>query len=107
MLRINDVIIDIRTVGSKFWLTEVIPAYQYANGQRTDTITGYKYTIALPERGLEKVNVRIDGPKLMEAPESSFVEVKFDGLELYFYWQNNLPQVGAKATGIALASNKG
>ena len=105
MIRINDVIIDNRTVGNKFWLTEVTPVYAYANGQRTDTVSGYKYTVALPERNLEKVGVKIAGPQMLDAPESGFVEVKFDNLELYFYWQNNQPQVGARATGISLAGN--
>ncbi|HBR01654.1 MAG TPA: hypothetical protein DD738_03505 [Ruminiclostridium sp.] len=106
MLRINDVIIDLRTVGNKFWLTEIVPVRAFVNGERTDTVSGHKYVIALPERNLEKIGVKISGPQLLEAPESGFVEVKFDNLELYFYWQNNQPQVGARATGISLVNTK-
>lgn len=55
MLKITDVIIDPRTLGNKLWLVDVKPAYSYVDGHRTDTITGYRYTIALPEKGLEKL----------------------------------------------------
>ena len=106
MLRIQDCIIDPRSLGSKFWLTEVSPSYAYQNGQRTDTISGYRYTIALPEKGLEKIGVKIEGPQLVKAPESGFVEVGFEGLEMYFYWSNGQPEVGARATGIALVNTK-
>ena len=71
----------------------------------TDTVTGYRYSIAMPERKMEKINVRIDGKQLMEAPEG-YVEVKFAGLEIFVYFSNGQPQVGAKATSIALANTK-
>jgi len=106
-MRIQDLIIDNRSLGSKYWLVDIVPAYEYKDNRRTDTVTGHKYFIALPEKGLEKIAVRIDGKPLMEKPESGFVEVKFDGLELYFYWSNGQPQVAAKATGISLANHKG
>lgn len=106
MLRINDVIIDLRTVGNKFWLTEIVPVHAFANGQRTDTISGHKYVVALPDKNLEKIGIKIDGPQILDAPDSGFVEVKLENLELYFYWQNGQPQVGAKATGIALMGSK-
>ena len=57
---------------------------------------------ALPEKGLEKINVRIDGKQLMEAP-NGYVEVIFDDLEVFIYWSKGQPQVGARATGIYLA----
>ena len=53
MLKITDVIIDPCTLGNKLWLVDVQPAYSYVDGHRTDTITGYRYIIALPEKGLE------------------------------------------------------
>ena len=85
----------------------VIPAYQYTNGQRTDTITGYRYSICLPEKGLEKINIRIEGKQLVEALESGYVEVTLSGIEVFLYWQNGAVQVGAKATGISLVNHKG
>lgn len=101
MLKVTDVIIDPRTLGSKLWLVDVQPTYNYVDGHRTDTITGYRYTVALPEKGLEKINVRIEGAQKLEAP-NGFVEVAFRDLELYIYWSQNQPQVGARATDIYL-----
>lgn len=81
------------------------PAYEYQNNRRTDTVLGYRYTVALPEKGLDKINVRIDGDKLMDAPDG-YAEVRFDGLEVFIYWSQGQPQVGAKATGIHLVNPK-
>ena len=73
-MKITDLIIDPRSLGNKLWLVEVTPAYEYGkDGRRTDTITGYRYSVALPEKGLDKISVRIDGKPLMEAPNCSFV----------------------------------
>lgn len=104
MLKVTDIIIDPCTLGDKLWLVDVHPAYSYIDGHRTDTITGYRYTVALPEKNLEKIAVRIDGEQKMEAP-NGFVEVTFCDLELYIYWSQNQPQVGARATDIHLAEN--
>lgn len=54
MLKITDLIIDPKSLGSKFWLTDVAAVYEYKDNKRTDTVTGYRYTICLPERELEK-----------------------------------------------------
>ena len=69
MLKITDLEVKSQSLGNKFWLVEVSPAYEYQNNRRTDTILGYRYTVALPEKGLDKINVRIDGDKLMDAPD--------------------------------------
>ena len=102
-MKITDLIIDPKSLGSKLWLVEVSPAYEYQNNRRTDTVLGYRYAVALPEKGLDKINVRIDGDKRMEAPDG-YVEVCFDGLEVFIYWSQGQPQVGAKATGIHLVT---
>ena len=73
--------------------------------QQADRYLGYRYTVALPEKGLDKINVRIDGDKLMDAPDG-YAEVRFDGLEVFIYWSQGQPQVGAKATGIHLVNPK-
>ena len=77
-MKITDLTIDPRSLGNKLWLVEVSPAYEYQNNRRTDTVLGYRYTVALPEKGLDKINVRIDGDKLMDAPDG-YAEVRFDG----------------------------
>lgn len=104
-MKISDLTIDPKSLGSALWLVGVIPAYEYKNNARTDKIAGYRYSVAMPEKSLEKINVRIDGKQLMEAPDG-YVEVRFTGLEVFIYFQNGQPQVGAKATGISLANAK-
>ena len=104
-MKITDLVIDPKSLGNKLWLVDVTPAYEYQNNKRTDTVLGYRYAVALPEKGLEKINVRIDGDKRMEAPDG-YAEVRFDDLEVFIYWSKGQPQVGAKATGIHLVNTK-
>lgn len=104
-MKITDLIIDPKSLGNKLWLVDVSPAYEYQNNRRTDTILGYRYAVAMPEKGLDKINVRIDGDQQMEAPDGH-VEVRFDNLEVFIYWSQGQPQVGARATGIRLANSK-
>ena len=104
-MKITELIIDPKSLGSKLWLVDVTPAYEYKNDRRTDTVTGYRYAVAMPEKGLEKINIKIDGKQLMEKPDG-YVEVTCTGLEVFIYWSNGQPQVGAKATGISLVNHK-
>ena len=69
MLNIRDLRIDPASLGSKKLLVDISPAYEYKDGKRTDNLTGYRYTVALPEHGLDKISVRIDGKQLIEKPE--------------------------------------
>lgn len=98
-MKITDAKIDPATFGNKMWLVDVKPAYAYENNHRTDTVIGYRYIVALPERGLDKVSIRIDGAKRMDAP-NGFMEVKFENLEVFIYWSRGEYQLGARATNI-------
>ena len=99
MLNIRDLKIDNVSLGQKKLLVEVVPAYEYKDKQRTDTITGYRYVVCLVDHHLEKLNVRIDGPQLMEQPDG-FVEVEFDNLEVRAYESKGVVNFTAKADGI-------
>lgn len=68
-------------------------------------ITGYRYTVAMPERSLDKISIKIDGKQQVEKPEG-YAEVAFSDLEVFIYWLNGQPQVGAKATSISLVNTK-
>lgn len=81
-MKITDLKIDPCSLDGKFWLTGITASYEYKDNKRTDTVTSYRYTVCLPEKGLEKINVRIDGKQIIDAPESGYVEVRFDGLEV-------------------------
>ena len=104
-MKISDLIVSPKSLGDKLWLVDVSPAYEYKDGKRTDTVLGYRYAVALPEKGLDKINVRIDGDKRMEAPDG-YADVRFDDLEVFIYWSQGQPQVGARATGIHLVNTK-
>ena len=104
-MKLTDLIVSPKSLGNKLWLVDVAPAYEYQNNRRTDTVTGYRYSIAMPEKGLDKINVRVDGEKRMDAPDG-YVEVRFDGLEIFIYWSQGEYHVGARATGIHVVNTK-
>lgn len=104
-MKLSDLIIDPHSLGREFLLVDVLPAYEYANGQRTEKIVGYRYTVVLPERRFEKINVRVDGGKRMDKPKD-FARVEFQNLEVFIYWSQGQPQVGARAKGIHPVQDK-
>ena len=69
MLNIRNLKIDPTSLGEKMLLVDITPAYEYKDGRRLDTVTGYRYIVALPEHGLEKLGVKIDGKQLLEKPD--------------------------------------
>ena len=106
MLSLSDVKIDaIRTCGSKFLCVGVSPIVEYMNGVRTDKIVGFRYSVVLPERGFEKIGVKIEGEKQIDDPEGC-VEVCFEGLELTMYVFSGNPQISARAKGIKPVKGK-
>lgn len=106
-MKVTDLIIDPKSLGGKFWLTDVLKVVEYKDNRPTDNVLGYRYVVALPERGLDKVNVRIDGRQLLDKPENGYTEVTFNGLEVFIYWFNGQPQVGARAAGVTMVNHKG
>jgi len=99
-------LIDPKSLGTKLWLTEVSTVYSYRNNTRTDEIVGHKYIVALPDKNFEKIGIKIDGKKLIDAPETGILEVKFDNLEIFAYSMNGTIQIGGRATNIALVNTK-
>lgn len=105
MLSIRNLKIDPASLGAKKLLVDITPVYEYKDNHRLDTITGYRYIVALPEHSLEKLGVKIEGKQLMEKPDS-FVEVEFNGLDIFAYENQGKTQIGAKAIGISLVNRK-
>lgn len=103
MLSIRDLRIDPASIGKVKLLVDIIPVYEYRNKQRTDTILGYRYVVALPALAFEKLGVRIDGDQMLDKPETA-VEVEFSGLELSAYESQGHTMITAKATGVALVN---
>ena len=70
-------------------MVDIIPAYEYKDGRRSYTITGYRYVIVVPEHSLEKLGVKIEGRQLMEKSEG-ITEVEFSDLEAFVYRRSSL-----------------
>ena len=102
MLNIHDLRIDPASLGAKKLLVDVMPAYEYKDGKRTDAVTGYRYVVALPAHQLEKIGVRIDGEQVLQKPEG-YVEVDFSDLEVTVYEAQGHVQVSAEATSVFLS----
>lgn len=97
---LKEVVIDAqRTLGRDVMLVDVIPAYEYKDGRRTDKVTGFRYVVTMPSHAFEKINVRIDGEKRMEKPVD-YAKVVFDGLEMHLYRGQDGWNVSATAKGI-------
>ena len=61
-MNINLIAIDAnKTIGKNPVLVDVAPAYVYENGKRTGEVSGFKYTVALPDKAFEKLTIKIDG----------------------------------------------
>ena len=103
MISIRDIRIDPASVGKVKLLVDVIPVFEYKDKVRTDVILGYRYVVALPQLAYEKLGVRIDGPQLLEKPETA-AEVEFSGLELTAYESQGHTMISAKATGVTLVN---
>ena len=101
-MNINLVEIDAnKTVGKNPVLVDVAPSYVYENGKRTGEVSGFKYTVALPDKAFEKLTVKIDGECKLEKPDDRhYPVVIFDGLEMCPYWTPEGYKVSATATNI-------
>ena len=71
------------------------------SGERTDKIIGFRYVIALPAHGFEKLSVKIAGDQQIELPDGEeYIPVEFDGLDIRVYEAGGHAQLTASATGI-------
>lgn len=96
-LKLTDLAIDPKSLGSRFLLAGVEKTYHYENGEKTSMQNGCKYTVMLPEKNCEKISVKIEGKQQIA---NEYCEVEFDDLQVYIYWFNNRYRVAARATGI-------
>ena len=101
MLKVTDIIPDVtKSIGTQLWLLDVRPYDKYDNGIRSTAVEGYKYTIAAIDKGLAKLDVKIPGVQLMDAPEK-YLPVRITGLEMRIYRRDGDYGITAVATGIA------
>jgi len=100
-MKITDIVIDAEaTIGTNPLLVDVKPCYVYVDGQKSDKIDGYRYTVALPEHQFEKIGVKVLGELLVQKPESGYVPVKFKNINFRIYWKNGTYDVSATADSV-------
>lgn len=105
MMKLKDLIIDAEaTLGSPLLLCRANPTYLYANGVPTSTRDGTRYTVAAPGCGMATIGVKVPGPQTIDLGDKAYLPVAFDDIELYVYYKDGKPMVGARATAIHLAS---
>lgn len=102
MALLRNLKIDPKSLGKHLWLVDVIPVAEYTKtGERTDKVVGFRYTVALPAHGFEKLGIKIAGEQLLNLPDGEeYIPVEFDGLDIRVYEANGHAQLSATATGI-------
>ena len=106
MININELRIDPASLGSTKFLTGVAPYFKYDEEKnRTNEVEGYRYDVALAEKGLEKISVKIAGEKQMDVPESGLEAVDFSGMDIHIYIIDGKPLITAKANKIYKAKS--
>lgn len=96
--------VDNSCLGKDMLLVETAPYYEYVNKVRTGNILGYKYTVVLPQKGFEKLDVKIPGKRLLEVQAGQNIPVSFNKLQVrsYVAYRNDRAslQFTAEADGI-------
>lgn len=111
MLKITDLKIDTASLGGNFLLVDITPYNTYKDGERTDTLEGYRYDIALPKHKMEKLSVKIpisvcNVPLVNIEKEEEIPmlrQVVFEGLEVTSYFMQGNINLKATATKISFA----
>ena len=111
-MKYSDLKIDLKgSFGSHYLLVDVNPVFAYTNGKVTDQVTGYRYTVVLPEKCYERLDVRVEGTvAAFQKPINSPFEVAFEDLQVSFYGrvEGTRPVVNfsCKAKSISAVRNK-
>ena len=101
MVSLNDLRIDTSSLGNAMYLVEVRPVYKYnEKRERTEEVEGYSYSVICPAARGEKLTVKIEGDKQLDAPESGLMPVAFEGLEIKAYVIKGESVITAHATKI-------
>ena len=98
---------DVNSLGQEALLTAVRPYYGYVDGGRTDKVEGYKYTTVYPAHSFGSLDIKIPGEKRLDVLASEYIPVKYDGLTVKLYRDNNGKYLlTAKAENIRKAEAK-
>lgn len=109
-LRITDLKIDPNSLGKTMLLADIAPAFEYKNGERTDKIDGYRYSVVLPVHKMEEIGVKVLGKTPLIDIEKEDIPigtpVQFTNLEVGSYFSKGQINITAKAESISFANSK-
>lgn len=109
-LRITDLKIDVSSLGDSYLLTDIVPYYEYKDGERTNNILGYRYDVALPHLKMEKLGIKIEhlSPLIdLEKEEIPIgLQVDFKNLEVGSYFMRNQVHIKASADEVFFKNEK-
>lgn len=97
------------TKGGQMILTEVRPAYEYKDGNRSDKVIGIKVSVALEKNSYDTLTVTVTDPvdrlsAVLEKADGP-VYVDFVGLTARIYTMNGRTDVSAKADSVHVVDN--
>lgn len=99
MINNKNIKIDTACFGEGLILTGIAPWYEYIDGKKQNKLKGYKYEIAIPALGFEKLAVKIAGNQQIELGDD-FPVVKFNELEVTPYAIDGSLRLSAEAKSI-------
>lgn len=108
-LKITDLKIDSKSLGEVLLLADITPSFEYSkDGVRSERIDGYRYSVALPEHKMEKINIKVlQKTPLIDTEKEKIpigTPVKFTNLEVGSYYSKAQGSIciTAKATDVQL-----
>lgn len=113
-LKITDLKIDPTSLGTTMLLADITPSYEYKNGERTDKLEGYRYSVVLPAHKMEKLGVKVlNKTPLIDIEDIESEEipigtpVQFSNLEIGSYFSKTQGvSITAKASGVSFVTAK-
>lgn len=91
-----------KTCGEQMLLTGITARYNYSDGKRVGEPIGYTYTVVVPARMFDQLQVYVPGACNIDAPTEPTL-VKFENLELVVKWSKSEgDHITGEAAGITL-----
>jgi hypothetical protein len=103
-MKTTEIIVDAKaTLGENIRLTGMREVYAYVNGDRTDTLEGYKYEVVLLDKSFEKVEFKIENttPLFTEQDVEQNIAVKAINPKISLY-----PNYRGGETGMNVSADK-
>jgi hypothetical protein len=110
-LKITDLRIDPKSLGQTMLLADITPSYEYKDGERTDKLEGYRYSVVLPAHKMEKLGVKVLNKTPLIDIESEEIPigtpVQFANLEVGSYFSKTQGvSITAKADSVNFVTAK-